>query len=115
MGTRFAITAKETADIQHVYVELGDIATYTFDATPWQEDNDTIIAATWTLENGSATISDEENNLGIVSAIVAFQSTGSVVISVLFSTLNLRKKVYLIAHVSDSRVLCCDSDYGGCL
>ena len=95
MSTDFTVTTKTRLDAFKDKVSIGDIATYEFDCTPWQDDNSTITGATWTVESGSASISGQAVSSGIVSAQVSFTQAERVLISILLTTATEKKKLWL--------------------
>jgi len=112
MGTRFAVTAKQTADVYADEVAVGDSISYSFDATPWQEDNSTITSAVWALESGNVTVTDKTLVSGVASALISASEPGRSIVSVLLQTSAAVKKIYLVVHAKDNTATYTHSDYG---
>lgn len=112
MGTRFAVTAKHTADVYADEIVVGDSVSYSFDATPWQEDNSTITSAAWVLESGNVTVTDKTLVSGVASALISSSEPGRSIVSVLLQTATAKKKIYLVVHATDNTAIYTHSDYG---
>ena len=52
MSTDFVITSENNPDLFRDTTSKAEAKTYSFDFTPWEEDNSTITSATWTVEAG---------------------------------------------------------------
>lgn len=86
MATDFVITAKNNPQILRD-VGMKDGATvYSLDFTPWQDDNGTITAVTWTVIAGSATVSSAALTSGVATALVTFGSEGGTLIQIKATT-----------------------------
>lgn len=112
MTTRFNILAKKPVDTFADVVSLGDVVKYELDATGWQEDNSTITSAVWTVESGSASISNDAVASGVASALVTFSQAGKVLLSVLLNTSSHKKKIWLEINVKDRQLLADDYGFG---
>lgn len=110
MSTDFVVSAKSNPSKVSSNVCKGDAVTYEFDFTPWQEDNSTITSVTWTLESGSAAISNKVLTSGVATALVTFTDAGRNIISVLAATATEKKKVFLDVTARDQQLIA--DDYG---
>lgn len=95
MSVNFTLTSKTRVDVFKDRASAGDAKRYLFDLTPWQADNSTITDVAWNIESGSANISDEQLADGIASALISFPTWSRVLISLLVSTANETKKIWL--------------------
>lgn len=111
MSTSFVLTSKTRFDTFKDNVSLGDGVQYEIDCRPWQEDNAVITTVEWTVESGQASISNETNTGGILSALVSFPSSGKTLISILASTASGKaKKMWLEVRAKDKQIP--SDDYG---
>lgn len=110
MPTEFVLPSKTRIDTFKDNVSIGDAVTYELDCTPWEADNNEIVSATWTIEAGYATISDEAVSDGIVSALVSFEQASKVLISILLTTSQQKKKLWLEVLAKDMKYY--PDDYG---
>lgn len=110
MATTFTLPSKTTFDVFTDVPSLGDIVTYSIDCSAWEDDNSTISSATWTVEAGNASVSNQSVLDGVLSALVNFTECGKVLISILVTTATQKKKIWLEAYVKDLNRL--TDDYG---
>lgn len=101
MSTSFTVTATSKPNNRTDNVSVGDIVKYEFDFRPWQEDNDTITAVTWTTESGQVAISSQAHTSGVASALLSFPQSGNNLVSVLATTATVKKKVWLEVYARD--------------
>lgn len=59
---------------------------YSFNFAPWQDDNGTITAVTWTVKSGQATVSADTLTSGVATALVTFGQAGSNLIQIKATT-----------------------------
>ena len=111
MSVSFTLTSKTRVDSFKDTVSIGDAVTYEFDCTPWQEDNNTISSATWTVESGNASISGQSLVSGVASALITFSQAGKALISLLLTTATEKKKIWLEIRCKDLQAPLGD-DYG---
>lgn len=112
MSTDFVVSAKNNPTRLQSNVSKGDAELYTIDFTPWQEDNDTIISTTWTLESGDAAITGQSLVSGVASALVTFTNSGRNMVSVLATTATAKKKAWIEILARDQQLSV--DDYGAC-
>ena len=110
MSTEFVVTAKINPGKFADTVSEGDASTYSIDFRPWQSDNSTITSVTWTVETGTATISNTALSSGIATALITFTQDGLCVISALATTASEKKKVWIEVNVRDLKYPA--DDYG---
>lgn len=103
MSVDFTLAAKTKVDVFKDIASIGDVQDYNFDCTAWEDDNETITDATWTIESGTASIASESVTSGVVSASLTFSQAGRSVVSVLLETAgSSRKKIWLEVGVKDT-------------
>ena len=112
MPTSFYVTSNNITEIRKDVTNKGDAVTYSFDFTPWQEDNSAITGVTWTLESGNAAISGEVLTSGVATALVTFSDAGRSLISILATTAAQKKKIFLEVRAKDYTANA--DDYGFC-
>jgi len=110
MSVNFNLTSKTKVDVFKDNASVQDVTNYQIDCTAWQEDNDTITSAAWSIESGSASIASEAVTAGVVSARITFNQSGKVLLSVLISTATVKKKIWIEILVRDRD--CLADDYG---
>lgn len=86
MARDYFITARNNPDVFRDVQKKGGVETYTFDASAWAEDNNTITTATWSVEKGNATISGQALASNVASAQVSFPEAGGSLIKLLLDT-----------------------------
>ena len=86
MTTSFTLATKTRLDTFTDTASVGDVVKYSFDCSPWAEDNAAISAATWTVESGQASISGQALVSNVVTANITFSQSSCVLISILIST-----------------------------
>ena len=101
MAKTFYVPAGAKPDRYVDSVSIGDVVTYRFDITPWQEDNSTVTTVTWTNEAGQASISDEALTSGVATANVTFNESGRNIISLQINTATQKKKIWLNVYAKD--------------
>lgn len=111
MSTQYVVTSKLNPARFLDKVSKGDAVTYSFDFSPWQEDNHTIVGTpVWTVESGYASVSGQAIVAGVTTALVTFNQAGRSIISILASTTTEKKKIWLEVYAED-QFLALD-DYG---
>lgn len=110
MSKNYVVAAKINPTRFSDKVSKGDAETYVVDFTPWQEDNSPVTTVTWTLESGSAGISNQSLVSGVASALISFNDAGTQVISVLANTGTQKKKVWFEIFAHDLDFIA--NDYG---
>lgn len=104
MSTDFVIATKDNPPMFYDNVSKGDAVTYTFDFSPWQDDNSAITSILWTIESGNAEITNQTFADGVASALVSFPDETRTTISVLATTTQERKKVWLNVVAKDQMI-----------
>lgn len=82
----FVITANENPEVFKDVTHKGVEEKYVFDFTPWCEDNESIIGASWETDSGTAGIINPQNDSNVLSATLSFQDSGSNLIKVTAAT-----------------------------
>lgn len=110
MATEFYVTANRKPDQYSDNVSLNDAVTYSFDFSPWAEDNSNVSSVTWTVESGQAAVSGQALASNVASALLTFSSSGKNLISILATTATQKKKIWLETYVKDVNIY--PDDYG---
>ena len=114
MSVSFTLASKPSIDVFRDTASEGDTKTYEFDLTAWQEENSTVTDVTWTVEGGTASISNEQLSAGTASALINFSSKTKTLISILITTANETKKLWLDVSVKKLTTFSGGDDYGFC-
>ena len=102
MTVEFTLATKTKVDAFKGSASIGGTIKYQFDCTPWQDDNDTITAATWTNDGSSgATISSQTLTSGVASALVSFSQAGITSLKITLTTATRTKVIWLQIKVVD--------------
>lgn len=111
MATDFVITAENNPQIFRD-VSFKDAAVqYSFDFSPWADDNAALTSAAWTVKAGTATVSGAALASNVATALVTFGSAGSSLIQIKgVTTSNGTYVAYLDVIARD--ILDATSDYG---
>lgn len=113
MATEFVITAKNNPEKFKDIVFKDSKSTYSFDFSPWADDNHDVTTVTWTVRSGNAAVSGQALTSSVATALVSFTETGHNLIQVKGATASNEVYVaYLDAYVKDPEVL--TNDYGIC-
>lgn len=104
MSTDFTVVAKSNPSKYVDNVSKGDVVTYTFDFTPWQEDNSEISSVEWKIEAGQAAILSSTLDDGVTTAVVQFNEKGQVLLSITAITPIERKKMWLEISTRDRQL-----------
>ena len=113
MATEFVITAEDNPEIFRDNAFKSGATTYSFDFSPWAEDNNTVTTATWTLEAGQATISGEALSSNVATALVTFSQSGGALIKLVASSSSEIYVTWLDVLAKDPKALT-HRDYGLC-
>ena len=111
MATDFTITSENNPQLFRDTTSKGDAVSYSFDFTPWEEDNNTITSATWTVEVGQAVISNETLTSGILTALITTSESGGSLIKLVATTGTQIKSIWLDILAQDFKVLQAGNDY----
>lgn len=101
MAKVFYISSGAKPDQYTDNVSIGDVVTYQFDLTPWQEANSTVTTVDWTNEAGQGSIADDALVSGVASANITFNQAGRNIITLLINTATQKKKIWLEVYVKD--------------
>lgn len=114
MSVQFTLSSKTKLDTYKDSASIGDAITYSFDLTPWQEDNSNITSVSWSVEGGygNASISNESLVGGIASALITFNQRGKSLVAIQINSATQKKKVWLEVNVKDLQIQA--DDYGIC-
>ena len=111
MATDFTITSENNPQLFRDVTSKGEARTYSFDFTPWQEDNSTITSATWTVEAGQAAITNKTLTSGIITALVTTNESGGSLIRLIATTATEVTVVWLDLLAKDFKILQAGNDY----
>ena len=112
MSISFALSARTNVSRFKDTATKGDVVRYEIDATPWAEDGGAVVSAVSTIENGSATITNETLVSGVWSADVSMLGRGMLKIGVLISTATVKKQAYIDVKIQDYQTENNGDDYG---
>lgn len=76
-------------------VAEGDVKKYQIDFSAWAEDNATLTGATWTVESGTVSVSNQSLSSNIATANITATGKGKALVSLSGTDGTLVKKVYL--------------------
>jgi hypothetical protein len=111
MPNEFVITAENNPQIfRDVQFKDGAI-TYSFDFSPWAEENGTITTVTWTLKAGDAAISGQALSSNVATALVTFSNAGGNLMQVKATNGTETYVAYLDALAKDPAASV-NNDYG---
>jgi hypothetical protein len=115
MATEFILTAENNPEIFRDVTFKDAKKTYSFDFTPWAEDNHDVTTVTWTVQSGQAAVSGQALTSNVATALVTFSQAGRSLIQVKGATAS--NEVF-IAHLDvvakDPEAVFID-DYGICV
>ena len=111
MSTDFVITSENNPELFRDTTSKGAAKTYSFDFTPWQEDNSSLSSAAWTTEAGQAAITGEALASGIATALITTTESGGSLIKLVATTATEIKVIWLDILAKDMKVLQAGSDY----
>jgi len=111
MATDFIITSENNPDLFRDITSKSGAKTYSFDFTPWEEDNSTITSATWTVEAGQAAITSKTLSSGIITSLITTTESGGSLIKLVATTAAEIKVVWLDILAKDFKVLRAGDDY----
>jgi len=86
MAKNYVITARYNPQKFKDSQYKDGVETYSFDLSPWAEDNNTVTTATWTVKAGQATVSGQALASNVASAQVTFGSEGGNLIQIKCAT-----------------------------
>jgi hypothetical protein len=101
MSKKYKIAAKGRKNKFADNLSLNDAESYEFDFSAWQEDNNTITSATWTVESGQVSITNEALASGVASALLTFSEQGKSLVSVLVDTGTEKKQIWLEVYAKN--------------
>ena len=111
MATDFIITSENNPETFNNTMSKGDAVTYSFDFTPWEEDNSTITSATWTVEAGQAAITGKTLTSGVITGLITTAESGGSLIKLIATTATEIKVIWLDLMAKDLKVLQAGNDY----
>ena len=97
----YVITAENENKVFRDQTFKDEALTYSFDFSPWAEDNGTVTTVTWTVKSGSATVSGTALASNVATGVVTFGGTGSNLIQIKATNGTETKIVYLDALAKD--------------
>lgn len=113
MAKEITLVNLRNRELDQLLLMEGQAETVNINLGPWEEDNDSVSSVTWSLEQGSASISNENLSSSVASAVITGNSDGKSLIKVTFTTSGNSVLIhYLSVYVRDPQVVVCDScDY----
>ena len=112
MAENFTITAENNRKIFRDTAFKGEAKTYSFNLSPWAEENSTVTTATWSIETGNASVSGQALTSNVASALVTFGEEGGNLIKVTADSGTEIYIIYLDVLVKDPKRQ--TDDYGLC-
>lgn len=110
MAKRVTVTADLMLDTPSFVLNKGDVETFEIDFRPWQADNATVTAVSWTVEYGQAGVAGQSLSSGVASARVSVPESGSSQITIAATAGSLTKKIFLRVKAKD--IPSASDDYG---
>ncbi len=111
MATDFVITSENNPQLFRDVASKGDAITYSFDFSPWAEDNSTITTATWTVEAGQAAITSKTLSSNVITSLITLSESGGSLIKLIADSGTQIKVVWLDILAKDFKVLQAGNDY----
>lgn len=78
----FYITTENNNEIFRDVTFKDSALTYTFDFSPWAEENGTITTVTWTVKSGQATVSGTGLTNNVATGVITFSQAGGSLIQI---------------------------------
>ena len=113
MATEFVITADNNQEIYKDVTMKDGAKTYSFDFSPWAEDNNTVTTVTWTVKSGQAAVSGQALASNVATALVTFSQAGKSLIQIKGASATETQIAYLDVIAKDPSAKYVD-DYGLC-
>ena len=82
-------------------INIGSARSYNIDFSPWAENNNTVTSVTWTVKNGSASISGESLTSNVANALITFSQAEKNLIEIKGITTSETFVTYLEVLVKD--------------
>jgi hypothetical protein len=101
VSTDFVITAENQPQKFFDVSFKGAAKTYSFDFSPWAEDNHDVTTATWEVITGTATVSGTTLVSNLAAALVTFPSEGGQLLKLTSTTSAEKYVAYLDILVKD--------------
>jgi len=109
MSQTFTVTSIRNRELETVLLMDGQSETISFDLSPWEADNASVSAVTWSVESGSISISGESLSSSVASALITGSSAGKSLVKLTCTTTSPVLILYLVVFVRDPQVVI----YGG--
>jgi hypothetical protein len=108
----FVITANGAPKKYFDYTFKGSINTYSFDFSPWADDNHDVSSAAWEVIAGNASVSGASLTDNVATAQVTFSDSGGSLIKVTATTATEKYVAYLDVLAKDP--MTATNDYWVC-
>jgi hypothetical protein len=101
MAKEYVIRARDNINSHKDQFNIRGKRTYSFDFTPWAEDNNTVTSVTWTSKHGQASITGQALASNVATAQIEATEDGRNLIEVLADTGTEKFSAYLDIFVRD--------------
>jgi len=113
MAENYTLRASNNPDVIRDTALINSAKTFSFNVSPWQENNNTVTSVTWTLKSGQAAITGAALAANVASALLTFGEAGRSKVQVKFTTTVETFVIYLDILVKDPNAGIVE-DYGIC-
>jgi hypothetical protein len=86
MAKSFTIRANDNPRVFRAVQPEDGADTFSFDFSPWAEDNNAVSSATWSVESGQASVSGESLASNVASALITTSESGKSLIKLTADT-----------------------------
>ena len=76
MARSYTVLANRQTQVIKTLAFKDEIEKYSFDLTPWEEDNGTVTTATWTVKSGNVSIGSKTLTANVAAAVLTFSEGG---------------------------------------
>jgi hypothetical protein len=108
----YVVTSIRNREYESILMLDGESEEVRFDFSPWEADNATVTAVTWTVESGGVSIGSEALSSSVASAVVTGSSGGKSLVKLSCTAGSSVLVVYFTVYVRDPDIVVCGgSDY----
>lgn len=106
----YTVTSNRKHQVRSLLMFEGETQTIKYDVSPWETDNGTVTAVTWTVKSGDASIANETLTSSVATAEITTSNTGKSMIKLTLTAGNNTYITHLHVHTKDPDVI--TNDYG---
>jgi hypothetical protein len=110
MSKTYYVTTNRNKQVRGLLSFKGETQTIKYDLSPWETDNGTVTAVTWTVKDGNAAIANESLASSIAQAEITTSDTGKAMVTLEITAGNNKMKQYLHVHTKDPYTVTHDYD-----